>query len=321
MSKKKTNEEFYEQSLSFNSEIAKKTKDIDSSVTDEYNDHSILKLICITYWVGIFTPICDNQLRQRYGYRIVYVDTMAGSGITSTKRAGDCFAGSCLSTVYVARKQGFPFDKVIAVEINKTKAETLNKRLHALFPSDKSIEIYNEDIIDVADRIANKLKNQTVSYIVIDPQGLRGITWKALKPLLSCKGDAMLTWFEAEAWRVRGPAVTDVEHRAQLSDIERLNELFGSGWRNASSAEELTLTLINRVLSECNKTAYGIVKIPRKKGYFMMILFTGEYRNAKKLAMQWEMNVQKRIQSAYGKDISSLLEVSSGRAKTLFDDY
>lgn len=70
----------------------------------------------MTYWARIFTPIAHRQLKERFGYDVVYVDSMAGSGVTKTRRGGDYFCGSCPGAILHAIDIGFPFDKVIGVE-------------------------------------------------------------------------------------------------------------------------------------------------------------------------------------------------------------
>jgi len=317
--KKKTDEEFFDERISSMLEWGQKLKQINPDCTDEYNDHSVLKLICINYWLGIFLPICENRLRQKYHIRIAYIDTMAGCGVTSSKRENDCFCGSCPSVVISSQYLEIPFDLVVGVEINPSKATTLENRLKTIIPL-KNIQIINNDINVVSSQITDFLqKNRWVSYIVIDPQALQGMTWGALKPLLSCKGDAMVTWFESEAWRVRSAAVSESNHAAAQSEIIRLNELLGEGWQQAKSPEELTQKFINRVLFECGKKAFAKAYIPRQpKGHYWMILFTGNFQNAQKLATAWEQNVNKRISSSHGQDISSLLDVKSGRQMSLF---
>jgi three-Cys-motif partner protein len=315
---KKTDEEFFDERLSFILESAKSLKEIDSYLTDEYNDHSVLKLICINYWLGFFLPICEKQLRQPHNYKIAYVDTMAGCGVTSTKRKNDCFCGSCPGSILSSQKINIPFDLVIGVEKEFQKARALEARLNSIFAPEKII-VFNNDINSVSHNIASHLQNKTVSYIVIDPQGLQGMTWNALKPLLSCKGDAMVTWFENEAWRVKTAAVSGTDHPATKAEIVRMTELFGDGWQSTKTAEELTQRFINRVLFECGKHAHAKVKIPRQiKGYYWMILFTGNFQNAQMLASEWENQVRKRIESSAGKEVSQLLDVKTGRQSTLF---
>jgi len=269
--------------------------------------------------LGIFLPICEKQLRQKYHYKIAYIDTMAGCGVTSSKRENDCFCGSCPGAILSSQYMEIPFDLVVGVEIDSNNATILENRLKTVIAPEK-VNVINDDINAVSSQIADHLqKNRTVSYIVIDPQALQGMTWSALKPLLSCKGDAMVTWFESEAWRVRSAAMSESNHAAAQSEILRLTELLGEGWQKAKSPEELTQMFINRVLFECGKKAYAKAYIPRQlAGYYWMILFAGDFQNAPKLVAAWEQNVNKRIRSSHGQDISSLLDVKSGRQKSLF---
>ena len=316
----KNDDEFFEESLRFFFENGSKLQQIFPHCVDEYNDHSLLKLISIAYWIGIFSPIAHRQLREKYGYRVAYVDSMAGSGVTSTKRANDYLCGSCPGALLSAIKKKFPFDRVIAVEIDPKKGDALEQRLDTIVPQ-PTIAVYKKDILEVSQVIAQELQNNTVSYIVIDPQALKGMTWAGIGPLLKCKGDAMVTWFEAEAWRMKGAANSSIEHQAAEATRERLTELFGSEeWKNVQSAEELTKLFISRVLRECSKTAYAKIKIPRSDGgYYWMILFTGKFKEANKLANEWKTNIERRINSAHGRGISTLLDVKAGRTSTLKD--
>ena len=64
----KTDDEFFDERLKLVIwNLRKFLKQIGSNITDEYNDHSILKLICINYWLGFFLPICEKQLRRPHG--------------------------------------------------------------------------------------------------------------------------------------------------------------------------------------------------------------------------------------------------------------
>lgn len=320
--KKKTDEDFFDERISSLLEWGEKLKQINPECTDEYNDHSLLKLICINYWLGIFLPICESRLRKRYNIRIAYIDTMAGCGVTSSKRENDCFCGSCPNAVISSQQRNIPFDLIVGVEIDLHKATVLENRLKTIILP-KNIQIISNDINVVSPQIAEYLqKNRWVSYIVIDPQALQGMTWAALKPLLCCKGDAMVTWFESEAWRVRSAAVSESNHAAAQSEKNRLDELLGVGWQQAKTSKDLTRIFIDRVLYECGKKAFAKVYIPRQpKGYYWMILFTGDFQNAQKLATAWEENVRKRISSSLGQDISTLLDVKSGRQASLFSEF
>jgi three-Cys-motif partner protein len=316
----KNNEEFFEESIRFFFENGSRLQQICPTCMDEYNDHSLLKLMSIAYWVGIFSPIAHRQLREKYGYRVAYVDSMAGSGVTSTKRAGDYLCGSCPGAILSESKNNVPFDFVIAVEINREKGNALKERLTALMPHTLST-VFTDNILNVSAEIAHELQNKTVSYIVIDPHGFQGMTWAGIGPLLQCKGDAMVTWFEHDIWRLKQAAMSSKDHQAASADQQRLTELFGSEeWRNVQSSEDLTNLFIQRVLRECKKHTYETVKIIRSTGnYYLMILFTGKFPNAEKLAKEWKNHMERRINSAHGKDIAVLLDVKAGRTATLKD--
>ncbi len=317
---RKSDEEFFDERIRFFLENGSTLQQICPTCVDEYNDHSLLKLISIMYWIGIFSHIAHRQLRDKHNYRIAYVDSMAGSGVTMAKRANDYFCGSCPGALLSAMKNNCPFDIMIAVEIKPDKAEALKQRINTISPQ-SNMTVYTKNISEISQAIAQELQNKIISYIVIDPQALQGMTWAGIGPLLKCKGDAMVTWFEAEAWRLKCAANSLKEHQAAKASRERLTELFGDEeWKNIQTAEGLTDLFINRVIHECGKTACAQVKIPRSDGgYYWMILFTGNPNNPQNLVDEWKTNVDRRIKSAYGRGIPSLLDVKAGRNTSLKD--
>lgn len=316
----KSHAEFFEESLDFFVENGRILKEIHPECTDEYNVRSILKLLCIKYWVGIFSPIVYSRLRK-LGYRVVYVDSMAGSGVTTTKKS-DPLLGSCPSVMLSASKHNCPFDLVIINEINPLKADVLAERIQRKVRTTEEIKVFKKNILDASSDIVDIIQGEkTISYIVIDPEGFKGMSWSALKPLLSCKGDAMITWFEHDAWRLRGAALSPKEFPQAEADRQKLDDLFGlNAWINAKSASELTDLFINRVCRECGKAAFATVHIKGQDGkYLVMILFVGKFNNCNKLVIEWKKNIENRIRSDHGSDISFLLDVKAGRLATLDD--
>lgn|GEM_PF-2061266 len=318
--RKKSHGEFWEESLDFFVENGRLLREIRPECTDEYNVRSILKLLCIKYWAGIFSPIVHGQLRK-LGYRIAYVDSMAGSGVTTTKKS-DPLSGSCPSVMLSAAKHNCPFDLVIANEINPQKADVLEERIRQKVQTSEELRVFKKNILDASNDIINIIhERRTISYMVIDPEGFKGMNWSALKPLLSCKGDAMITWFEHEALRLRGAALSQKEFPQAKADRQKLDDLFGpETWINATTGPELTAIFINRVLRECGKAAFEKVHIRGPDGkYIVMILFVGNFDNCHKLVKDWRINIENRINSDHGSDISSLLDVKAGRLATLSD--
>ena len=155
--------------------------------------------------------------------------------------------------------------------------------------------------------------------MVIDPEGFQGMTWEAIEPLLNCKGDAMITWFENDAWRMKGLALSN--NLSSIKTAERLNELFGSDkWKNSKNGSELTDLFIQRVLNETDKTASEYIDIEDNQGiHYKMILFAGRFRNAKNLVNEWKKHMERRLGSDKGKNIGRLLDRKTGRIKDLRD--
>jgi three-Cys-motif partner protein len=318
---KKTDEEFFQEYLQFYLRHGLELRKIDPDITDLYNTHSFFKLVCIHYWVGLFCPICHNQLKKRWGHKVVYIDTMAGSGVTSTASGDEYFCGSCTGAVLRSTSINYPFDSVIAVEIDNKKALTLERRLHSIIKPE-SVAIYNSDIMEVSPEIVRSLTGlRHRSYIVIDPHGFEGMKWRTIYPLLSCKGDAMITWFEHDAWRIKNAAISERNHPAARGQGEMLTELIGPEWVDAKEPSDLTNIFISRVQATCrDKNVVAKVEIPHKTGSpYWMLLFTGGYKTAPKLAREWEENVTKRIQSHHGAELPKLIDVEMGRQKTLFN--
>lgn len=251
-------------------------------------------------------------MKDKYGYEVVYVDTMAGSGVTRTKRAGDYLCGSCPAALSAALRKGFPFDRIIGVEIDPVKAKTLRSRLKSLSPG-HTISIYEKDIFEVSHLIVNKIKTNSISYIVIDPQALKGMTWAAIGPLLRCKGDAMVTWFEDAIWRVKEAALSG--GKSSKGNEERLTELLGSmTWKTADTPSDLTGIFIKRVLTETEKSVAKTIDIEDNLGrHYKMVLFVGRCREAKHIADEWKKHMKNRLGSEKGRNIARLLDKKAGR--------
>jgi hypothetical protein len=129
----------------------------------------------------------------------------------------------------------------------------------------------------------------------------------------------MVTWFEADAWRLKEAADTPVKHKAAEADAARLTELLGTkAWRDATNAADLTRMFAERVVSDCDKTAWARLAIPEgERTPYAMLLFAGNFPSAGKLVAAWHSNLEKRVESLHGQNLSSLLDVRAGRLGTL----
>lgn len=314
---KKTNEEFYHENLQSYIENGKTLSKIDPEIVNEYGNHSVLKLICIHYWIGFFCPICYRHLKEPYGYNLAYIDTMAGTGITANRNGNNHFCGSCTGAIISSNTMKKPFDLIIAVESDKTRAETLYKRISSIFSPESTLVYSNpfENVSETIVQLINSPKKKIVSYTVIDPEGFEGLTWGAIFPLLSCKGDAMITWFEDGAWRIKQAAIQ--EHRTAEGQTKKLDELLGPGWKTANTPNDLTQMFIRRIQNISGKEAVGKVKISQDNGSSYYMLLFSRLKNDH-IVKKWESEVTRRLSSVDKNNLSLLLEIESGRQKTLF---
>ena len=246
---------------------------------------------------------------------------MGGAGITTTKN-GLHMTGSCPSALKVSNRTGFPYDKILAVEKDPKKAEALSKRMDLM---KSQLDMATEITImsgDLGSRYRQILSQigvpKCVSYVVIDPQGLEGVSWAALHPLLSCKGDAMVTWFEDGVWRMKKSAETSTGINAEGMQ-RRLDDILGAGaWNEVKTPSELTQCFIDRIIKETSKKAYGMVRIhDDKANHYNLILFAGDFPTAEKLTTEWQDNMEKRLNSPTARAIGILIDVASGGLTTL----
>jgi three-Cys-motif partner protein len=312
----KPDSDFWKENLGFFLEMGDKMRPY-GEVTDRYNDHSVVKLIAMVYWVGIFVPIVRKRLVEPYGYSMVYIDTMAGSGVTETARQKDFFLGSCPAALLAAEKRNHPFDGMIGVEPNAKRAAALKARLKALAPSAK-YRVLDQPLTNVATIIHGWFEKKATSFAFIDPEGFEGMTWQGIEPVLRLKGDAMVTWFEADAYRMKEAGLSGAKSAAALG--ARMDELFGpSAWREATSGEALTQMFCERVESTCAKIKARQFAVTDREGErYKLLLFAGE-GCPQALPGRWLDQMNRRIPP--GTDIATLVDVEKGRAKTLFDDY
>ena len=123
----------------------------------------------------------------------------------------------------------------------------------------------------------------------------------------------MVTWFENDIWRMRGAALSS--GRPAGGNAERLTELLGSeNWMDATEPLDITKAFINRVKKETDKKHAAFIDIEdAERTHYKMILFTGEFRSAEKLAQEWKANMERRLGSDKGYNIAKLLDVYCGR--------
>lgn len=114
--------------------------EIGDNVSNEFNTWSALKLILHSAAVNMYTDVHANQGTGD----IFYIDTLAGSGISSYDEAGH-FIGSPLVALKAATK---PFDYMYFIEGNDDYAEALEARLEHAFTKSQYTEPHDWEVIN-----------------------------------------------------------------------------------------------------------------------------------------------------------------------------
>ena len=94
------------------------------SIYEDVHGWSALKLIVLSYYIGVYSNIIPNHFDHMY-----FVDLFAGCGINRIKKTGDLLAGSPIIAGKFAIK---PFDKMFLIEGDPKRRICLNKRLQKL---------------------------------------------------------------------------------------------------------------------------------------------------------------------------------------------
>jgi hypothetical protein len=111
----------------------------DSRPTISYGPHTVLKVISVYYYAGMFAKIAKGDSAKARGYdAAVYLDLFAGPGVVSVGSKGDLVAGSPIA----ATSTPFPFDYSVFVEIDSAKAAALKARVSTYLTPDK-FEVIN----------------------------------------------------------------------------------------------------------------------------------------------------------------------------------
>lgn len=145
-----------------------------------------LKLNTISKYLSFYTKALNN-VKERYGWDLIYIDAFAGTGECTVKELHAPIDGSAKIAL-----QTIPcFDKYIFIEENEEYADALDKLCTE--HSDKETHIYNDDANNRISEICNSInwkKNRAVMFL--DPYGME-VKWPALESIARTK--AIDVWY------------------------------------------------------------------------------------------------------------------------------
>ncbi len=144
----------------------------------EYGAYTLLKILCVNYYAGIFTRIAKGPNANIAGYDgAVYIDLFAGPGLVKIEETGDVIVGSPIAVA----TSSTPFDYSFFVEIDSERGKALGERMSKVLTKDK-YEIIPEDCNLAIDYIVQEIKKRfrkPVVFAFIDPEGME-IKWRTV---------------------------------------------------------------------------------------------------------------------------------------------
>lgn len=299
-------------------EIARKVQD--NEIMNQYAEYTALKLISIQYYKTTFLNVVKrNEKARRYYDGAIYVDLFAGSGLVKLKGTGDIIAGSPLCAL---SNNELNFDYAICVEKDRKKSEILDKRLAKIIPKEQ-FKIIQGDcnivIDDVIQTIKGKFRNPII-FTFVDPEGME-IKMKTLKKLNDSFNaqDFMINVGAQGVLRVKGKL-----DKGDKSTKDTWNEYWGDenaeallyeiseGKRIESKYQESILGAMGKKIGE----TIPIKGIPGNIEYYILA-YSRETKGESKYTKSLK-DLKTRIKKEDKKSVKRMLDVISGRNKTLF---
>ncbi len=182
MGKTKTQGAWLKEKIKFLCECAERFPSLGATV--EYGPHTLLKLICVSYYAEMFAKIAKGEKATSRGYdAALYLDLFAGPGLVTIKGTGDRVAGSPIAAISAAMPKT-AFDHSVLVESDSDRSFALQKRLSAFLPSDK-FSVIHGDCNNEVGRVMSFIKGRWKRPIIltfVDPEGMEA-KWKTIEYL------------------------------------------------------------------------------------------------------------------------------------------
>lgn len=283
---------------------------------NEYGAWTALKLIFLTYVIDIYTTIIS---KQPWCKNMVYIDFLAGAGVTKIRETGDKISGSPLIALILPKSS---FNTIFLCETDSDKVRTLKKGFENLKnaglykESDTKIELIQEDCKKAIDHILSGLKGGSHFLAFIDCQGGFELNWEMLQKLLDANGDIVINFQTTQIWRVIAKAKYGGKGSQKLGEL--LDGFFGDdSWKKMNGEEDLLNVYIDKI-KNCDKLTEN-VKIRRDgagRFWYHLIFIT----SPTKTGSPWFKGVtagRDQIEKYGSKAVKEMLDIIKGRQKTL----
>ena len=271
--------------------------DFDLSEYESYEVHpwTPLKLICLMWWLSIYTHIIPNYFRNYW-----YIDLFSGPGLNFVRETGDYLPGSPI----LACNSYKPFTQYIFIEENRQRCKSLKRILSHL--NFNNYKIYCRDCHTV---ISNLHINADHSFIFADCERPSHIKWETIEKLLSKPSDMLIVFHTNSAYRELEAA------RRTRRDSRVLTEMFGDdSWRRASDGEELLDMFSNKLQSSFKRINFTHpIKIKGRYSYHI-ILACRKSKGKRDYTDAW-IELGEKMTNLSDKHAKIALKICQGQAK------
>lgn len=317
MGKTKTQATWLTEKIRFLSDCGEKFES--RGPTIEYGPHTLLKLICVSYYAEMFAKIARGEKARRGGYDgALYLDLFAGPGIVTIKGPGDRVAGSPIAAISAAMAKT-PFDYSVLVESNPERGFALQKRLSTFLPPNKFSVIRgdcNDEMKGITDFI-RKGWDRPIILTFVDPEGMEA-KWKTIEYLSQGfeNVDFMIN-LTSGVGRVAGRLASGME-----SDRPIFEDFFGSNAESvlvkASQGQPVAKQYEDGIKQVLGKPMGATIPIKDDSGrlVYQVLGYTRLSSTGSPWAGGFE-ELQRRLSGVDGALALSTLNVIKGRQKTL----
>jgi len=306
-----------EEAKEFCPDIAEATIHYDSD--EDVGSWSFLKLLTLAYYISVYTNIA-----KKWFEKIVYIDLFAGDGFNYLRGINEAIIGSPVIAYTVPRKntkkgENKDFDQMILVEIDKKKAQCLQKvipKTAMIFPTSANDP---EVMHFIKKSLLDGRNNHYLAFI--DPYAMQ-IHWNTLKELMKIPGDLIIIFLTNSVQRIWGSYYKEKDK----PDKKILDDFFGDErWLEippsieGGSIEDLLQLYISKIQT------YREIVIPIKvhglKGNFCYHMLVAT--RSTKSKSQWldaVYRVKEKVEKVTDKDIELFFQVYNGQQLTM-DDF
>ncbi len=290
-------------------DVGSRVRVIDPDIFNEFGSWTALKLIGVKYWQSVYSTIIPEYLRELGRDSMAYLDVMAGSGLNRI-REPDCYlAGSSILAAAVPRK---PFDYIIAIENNKTRAATLARRLRT-YREPSTYRVVSESADErIADTLAELAARRAHFMAFVDYQGMKGFSRESMDLLLHAPCDIWFTYFP------------NIKRSFVLSEYDDANlevcrAFFGRDLVDgATTYEELVGAWLDH-LRRYREFVYPFT-IQSGQGYYYLLVFLTRMTRGGSPYVRAAADLDRRISAIHGDFVQTVLRILS-KGQTQLDMY